>query len=149
MPTPTESADLILKLYELRREPVLREARAWFTGEFNPSTYEELVQVLKGEQNAWFRMVVSYWDMACSLVTFGAIEQEMFHASNGEMFGVFAKVEPFLDQMRQQFKAPTFLKHLEQVARQFPDAETRLPQLQEQYRAMAAAAAGTASTSEE
>ena len=105
--------------------------------------------MLKGEQNAWFRMVVSYWDMAGSLVTFGAIDHEMFHASNGEMFGVFAKVEPFLEQMRQEWKAPTFLTHLEQVAGQFPDAETRLPQLQEQYRAMAAAAAGTASTSEE
>ncbi len=149
MPTPTDSADLILKLYELRREPVLREARAWFTGEFNPSTYEELVQVMQGEQNAWFRMVVSYWDMAGSLVTFGAIDPEMFQASNGELFGVFAKVEPFLDQMREQWKVPDFLKYLEQAGRQFPDAETRLSQIQAQNRAMATAAAGKASKGEE
>ena len=149
MPTPAESADLILKLYELRREPVLREARAWFTGEFNPATFEEFGQVLAGEKSPWLRMVVTYWDMAGSLVTFGAIDPEMFQASNGELFGVFAKVEPFLDQMREQWKAPAFLKYLEQAARQFPDAETRLPQLQKQNRAMAAAAAGTASKSEE
>ena len=70
MPTPTESADLILKLFDLRREPVLREARAWFTGEFNPTTYEEFTQALMGEKSAWFRMVTGYWDMAASLVAF-------------------------------------------------------------------------------
>ncbi len=148
MPTPTESADLILKLYDLRREPVLREARAWFDAEFNPATYEEFSQVMAGEKSAWLRMVTSYWDMAASLVTFGAIDQEMFNASNGECFGVFAKVEPFLDQMRTKWNAPDYLRHLEQVARQFPDAETRLQQAQEHYRAMAAASAGTASKSD-
>ena len=93
MPTPTESADLILKLFDLRREPVLREARAWFAAEFNPTTPEEFGQVVSGEKNAWFRMVVGYWDMAASLVTFGAIDQEMFNASNGELLVAFAKVE--------------------------------------------------------
>ena len=82
-------------------------------------------------------------------MTFGAVDPEMFQASNGELFGVFAKVEPFLDQMREQWKVPAFLKYLEQAGRQFPDAETRLSQLQEQYRARAAAATGTASKSEE
>ena len=149
MPTPAESADLILKLYELRREPVLRQARTWFAGEFNPATFEEFSQVLAGEKSPWLRMVITYWDMAGSLVTFGAIDPEMFQASNGELFGVFAKVEPFLDQMREQWKVPAFLKYLEQAGRQFPDAETRLSQLQEQYRARATAATGTASKSEE
>ena len=148
MPTPAESADLILKLYELRREPVLREARAWFAGEFNPATFEEFGQELAGEKSPWLRMVVTYWDMAGSFVVFGAIDQEMFHASNGELCGVFAKVEPFLEQMRQRWKAPDFLKYLEQAARQSPDAETRLAQIQEQNRARASAAAGTASKSE-
>ena len=139
MPTPAESADLILKLYELRREPVLREARAWFVGEFNPTTFEELVAVASGEKSPWFRMVISYWDMAASLVTFGAIDQDMFAASDGELLTAFAKIEPFLDQVRQ--RNTDYLKHFEQVARQFPEAETRLPQIREQFRAMAAAKA--------
>ena len=137
MPTPTESANLILKLFDLRREPVLREARAWFVGEFNPTTYEEVTQTLMGEKSAWCRMVVGYWDMAASLVVFEAIDQKMFNASNGELLPVFCKVEPFLAQMREQ--NADFLRHLEEVARQFPNAETRLPELREQFRAMAAA----------
>lgn len=137
MPTPTESADVILKLYELRREPVLREARAWFTAEFNPTTYEEFMQVLMGEKSAWCRMVLGYWDMAASLVVFEAIDQKMFNAANGELLAAFCKVEPFLAQMREQ--NPDYLRHLEEVAHQFPDADARLPQLRERFRTMAAA----------
>ena len=93
MSTPAESAHLILKLFDLRREPVLREARAWFAGEFNPTTYEEFNHALTGERSAWLRMVVSYWDLAASLVVFEAIDKRMFNASSGEMIGVFAKIE--------------------------------------------------------
>ena len=92
MPTPTESADVILKLYDLRREPCVRESRAWFGSEFNPTTYEEVTQVLMGEKSAWCRMVTSYWDMAASLVVFEAIDQKMFNASNGERLAAFGKV---------------------------------------------------------
>ena len=128
MATPAESADLILKLFDLRREPVLREARAWFAGEFNPTTYEEVSQVLTGEKSAWLRMVVGYWDMAASLVVFEAIDQKMFNASSGELFGVFAKMEPFLGELREKASAPDALRHLEEVARLFPDADARLQQ---------------------
>ena len=72
-----------------------------------------------------------------SLVVFEAIDQKMFNASNGELLPVFSKVEPFRAQMREQ--NANFLRHLEEVARQFPDADTRLAQLREQFRAMAAA----------
>ncbi len=136
MPTPKESADLLLRLYELRREPVMRQARAWFITEFNPTSFEEIGRAVSGEKSAWLSMVVSYWDMAASLVTFGAIDREMFIAFSAEMLTVFAKVEPFLDQMRPA-DAPEFLKHLEQVARQFPNAETRLPQTREYFRTVA------------
>lgn len=137
MSTPTESADLILKLYDLRREPVLREARAWFGAEFNPTTYEEVTQTLMGDKSAFYRMVIGYWDMAASLVVFEAIDEKMFKASNGELLTVFAKIEPFLSQIREQ--APDGLRHLEEVARGFPNAEARLPQIRERFRAMAAA----------
>ena len=76
MPTAFESARLNLKLYELRREPVLREARAWFLRDFNPDSLAELGTIVSGERNASFRMVLGYWDMAASLVTSGAIDRE-------------------------------------------------------------------------
>ena len=100
MPTPVESAGLILKLYELRRDPLLREARAWFVREFNPATVEELAALASGPKNPWIRMVVGYWDMAASLVVHGAIDREMFLASSSEMLTTFAKLEPFLGPLR-------------------------------------------------
>jgi hypothetical protein len=78
MPTPFESALLNLQLFELRREPVLREARDWFLREFNPESFAELVALARGERNASFRMVLGYWDMAASLVTTGAIDADAF-----------------------------------------------------------------------
>ena len=144
MSTPAESAQLILKLFELRREPVLRQARAWFGAEFNPTTFEDFGR-LAGEKNAWFRMVVSYWEMAASLVTTGAIDPVMFRASSGEMVAVFAKVEPLLAQMRERYDAPEFLQHMAQVVRETPGAIERLPQIRER---MATAAAGTPPESE-
>ncbi len=82
MPTSFESAVLNLKLYDLRREPVLREARAWFLRDFNPDSLAELGEVVSGERNASFRMVLGYWDMAASLVTTGAIDTTAFLAAH-------------------------------------------------------------------
>ena len=138
MPTRSESADLILKLYDLRREPVLREARAWFSSEFNPTTLEEISQTVMGEKSAWCRMVLGYWDMASSLVVFEAIDQRMFNAANSELLSVYAKVEPFLDGIREHWNEPDFLRHLEEVGRQFPNADTRLRRVRERIQAAAA-----------
>lgn len=52
MPTPVESATLNLELFELRRDPVLREARQWWLDDFTPRTFEELAAVAGGERNA-------------------------------------------------------------------------------------------------
>ena len=113
MPTPVESAELCLKLYELRREPVLREARKWWVGEFTPETFEEMVEIISGEKNAFYRMVAGYWDMAASFVTFGAIDPEMFRASNGEIFATVSKIQPFLPQLRERLGIPDFFGHAE------------------------------------
>jgi hypothetical protein len=123
MPTPYESSRLNLQLYELRREPILREARAWFLGEFNPETVEDLVRLIGDERNASFRMVLGYWDMAASMVTTGAIDGNAFRAAHGEVFLTFAKIHPFLAQMRTASGEPEFCKHLESVVLEAPDAE--------------------------
>src|SRR6476620_4340829 len=95
-----ESATLNLKLFDLRREQVLREARHWFITEFHPDSYPDVVAAVSGARNASFRMVVGYWDMAASMVTSGAIDADSFRAAHGEIFGMFSKIHPFLAEMR-------------------------------------------------
>lgn len=123
MATPYESARLNLQLFELRREPMLREARTWFLGEFNPETVEDLVRLISDERNASFRMVLSYWDMAASMVTTGAIDGDAFRAAHGEIFLTFAKIHPFIAKMREAAGEPEFCKHLEAVVLAAPNAE--------------------------
>src|SRR5688572_32262064 len=134
MPTPYESARLNLQLFEMRREPALREARAWFTRELNPENFSELVALVSGERNASFRMVLGYWDMAASLVTTGAIDADAFRAAHGEVFGTFCKIEPFLAEMRDAFGEPTFCRHLEAVVMGAPDAAAILARRREGLR---------------
>ena len=122
-PTPYESARLNLQLFELRREPVLREARAWFLADFTPADFPELVRVASGERNASFRMVLGYWDMAASLVTSGAIDGDAFRAAHSEVFLTFAKVYPFLAELRAATGEPDFCRHVEAVVLAVADAE--------------------------
>lgn len=126
MPTPFESATLNLRLYELRREAVLREAREWFVRDFNPDTFAELVEIASGPRNSSFRMVLGYWDMAASLVTTGAIDADAFRAAHGEVFATFGKVQPFLAELRQATGELDFCKHVEIVVLGAPDADALL-----------------------
>ena len=137
MATPFESGLLNLRLFDLRREPVLREARAWFMAEFNPDSFEELIALVSSERNASVRMVLGYWDMAASLVTTGAIDAESFRAAHGEVFATFSKIHPFLNQLRTASAEPDFCKHLEAVVLSAPDAEAILARRREAARAAA------------
>jgi hypothetical protein len=133
-----EDADLILKLYDLRRETVMRDARNWlFT--FNPTSMEDVMQTMMGEHSGHFRMVVSYWDMACAMVTNGAIDEALFNETNGEHIFVYMKIEPVLEGIRQMFDNPDFCKNLETVVKRIPNIETRLPAMRERMARFAAA----------
>jgi hypothetical protein len=120
-----KDADLILKLYDLRREETMREARNWFFT-FDPKTPQDFFDVLTSDKSGLYRMVVSYWDMACSLVNNGAIDAQMFNDANGEHLFVYAKMEPFIPALREAMGAPQFLAHLEKVVKEVPDYEQRL-----------------------
>jgi hypothetical protein len=135
MPTPYESALLNLRLFELRREPVLREARDWFSREFNPETFAELVALAGGPRNASIRMVLGYWDMAASLVTTGAIDPDAFLAAHGEIFITFSKIHPFLTELRAATGEAEFCKHMEAVVLSAPEAEAILARRREAWRA--------------
>lgn len=126
MSTPVESANLILKLYELRREPVMREARNTVFMKFNPTSAEDYMAAMGGPNSAHIRMVVSYWEMACSFVTSGAIDQKMFEASAGEHAMVYGKIEAILPKLREMMGSPDIFKNLEQVALSGPGGIERI-----------------------
>ena len=134
MPTPYESAQLILKLYELRREPLLREARQWFVREFNPETIADVQAALASDNNPKLRMVAGYWDMACSLVTHGAIDRQMFLDANSEIIGTFAKIQPLLAEIRVIAPLPGFAQHLEQLVMSIDGIAERLPAMRNRFR---------------
>ena len=145
-------ADLILKLYELRREPVMREARNWFFT-FNPQKPEDFLDAVTSDKSNYYRMVISYWDMAASFVNNGAIDAQMFNDANGEHLFVYSKMEPFLADLRRETGNPDFLAHLEKVVKQIPNYEQKITALRArigkmieiwQQRAAAAQAAGKA-----
>lgn len=137
MSSPYESADLILKLYELRREPTMREARNWFAREFNPSSLDEVMQTLFGPHSAHFRMVTSYWDMAASFVLNGAVDEKMFNEATGEQVVVFAKIEPFLADYRAKMGNPAALRSLETLVMKREGIAATLAATRERFRAMA------------
>lgn len=118
----------ILKLYELRREPQMREARQWYSSEFSPKSAMDIINLYRaGERaSANFRMVASYWDMAASLVLNGRIDEKTFLEANTEHIFIYAKIEPFLDEVREIFQEPDFFIHLEKLCKKMPDYEQKL-----------------------
>src|SRR5438128_7871359 len=126
-------ADLILKLYDLLREKGMLEARNWFFT-FNPTSAAEYMETLMSEQGAYARMVISYWDMAASLVNNGAIDEQMFNDANGEHVFIFAKIEPILEELRQQWNQPEMLKHYEALIRRIPNNKETLAGIRERIK---------------
>ena len=146
----TEDANLILKLYELRTEEVMRKARNFVFAEFNPQSVDEIMALFADlehpERNAYFRQVVSYWDMAASLVNHGAINPEVFYDTNGEYLAVWAKFGEFVPKLRETL-GPQFLANLEKMIQNQPDGMERAQLFRERFKQWAAmrAAQGKAS----
>jgi hypothetical protein len=139
--SPYESATLLIRLYELRRDPTMREARIWFARSFNPDSIDDVTQAMQGPNSAHFRMVTSYWDMAASFVLNGAIDAQMFADANGEQHVIFAKLEPFIAEFRARLGNPQYLASLEKLVMSAPGAAERMASLRERFRAMASAPA--------
>lgn len=136
-----QDAGLILKLYNLRREPVLRKARDFMTAQFWPQNYGEFIAVLSAfgtEQNAWFRQVWTYWDMACALVVAGTIDEELFTKTNGEPYFLYAKFKPYIEQARKDLNSPEFMSHVEALAKGSAAAKDRVKRLEARIAARAA-----------
>ena len=130
-----EEAGLILKLYDLRREETMRKARDWFFRDFNPQSFADFNAVMFGEHSGHLRMVVSYWEMAASLVKNGAISLELFADCNGEHIGVFSKIEPLLGEIRAAY-GPQFAASFEKLIDATPDGRKRVANTREQMKAI-------------
>ena len=128
MDTKGQDALVILKLYELRSETLMRTARAWFFSTFAPKSGKEIVALLlSGEQqSAFYRMVASHWEVAASLVNNGAIDEKLFQEANTEHVVVFAKLQPFLAEIRETIGEPDYLSQLERLVMRIPDVEKKL-----------------------
>lgn len=134
-------AELILKLYDLRREPELRKARNFVIFQCWPASFEEVKALLMdrgSDNNRYWRQACSYYDMACSLVARGALNADLFYDSNGESWFLFAKVKPFLAQIRE-ITSPEFLLNVERVVEASPQGRARLAALEQRVKAMASA----------
>ena len=135
--TPAD-AELILKLYDLRREPEMRKARNWWMAEFWPQTADDFMKVamaFPSQENNWIRQVGGYWDMAASLVLSGAINEELFlqPGNSGEMFFIFAKIQPFVKELRQKMKSPTAFSNIEKLAMKTKEGRERIKTMQERF----------------
>lgn len=133
--TPAD-AEIILRLYELRTEPVMRQARAWIVSEFWPKTAEEFLAVAENWQdphNAWFRQVTTYWEMAAALVLHGAVSAELFVDCSGEGFYLLAKFAPLLEAIRE--KIPAFMTKTGELINRFSAAAQRYEAIQKRVEA--------------
>jgi hypothetical protein len=116
-----DDVNLILRLYELRREDRMRQAREWFTKGFHARTMQEFEALCPqgSEHNAYFRMVISYWEMVASFITSGVLNQELFFWSGTEMLLVWERVKHLVPAMREMRKNASLWTNLETAASSF------------------------------
>jgi hypothetical protein len=127
----TGDAQVILQLYELRREPAMRDARHFISANFWPESAEDVLRLARNypsQENTYLRQVTSYWEMAASLVLRGALHEGLFYDCSGEMYCVFAKFQPFLEEVRK--KLPYFLLSVETAIMRTGEGRARLQRLQ-------------------
>jgi hypothetical protein len=145
---PTHAdAELVLKLYDLRREPELRRARQFVVSEFWPQNADDYLAIM-GEfgtqRNAWYRQATSYWEMAASFVVRGVLNREIFVDWSSEMWMIYGKALPYLKEVRERSGMPKMYGHMETVIQSTPGAEQRLAGLQKRIGELAKKAAKAA-----
>src|SRR5262245_25025073 len=141
-----KDAQVLIQLYDLRREPVLRAARKFMVSEFWPQNVEEFKALLMefgSERNAWARQCLTYWDMAAAMVLHGTVDEDLFFACNVEPYFLFAKFGQYLPQFRKEYVSAEFLMNLEELANR-PNGKQRVKQLQTRVEARRKAAAAKA-----
>ena len=126
-------ADICMKLYDLRREAEMRKARDFVNYQFQPKSADDVLKLVHAtgtKENAWARQVFSYWESAASLVLNDVVQPGLFFSWNGEMVFVYAKLKPYLKELRKTMENPTFLAGVEKVVSSSPEARKRLEMIQ-------------------
>jgi hypothetical protein len=146
-----EQAQLHLQVYDLRREPRLREARDWFQRNYHATTFEEAFRIAPPgtEHGAFVGMVIGYWEQACALLNYGLMHEDLFFETSGEFFGVWELLKPVVPEFREKFADPTLLTNLEKAVQRYEQwSERRSPghiatirKFMQEQRAQAASAA--------
>ena len=139
-----DEVNLMLRLYDMRREPRLRQARAWFVEHFHPVSAEEMMQKYTqgSEENTYIRMVISYWDMVASIVNRGLINDELFFENNGEIWVVWDRMRTIVPTWRAAFKNPQLFSNIEESCKRLdtwrekraPGSTNAMRQMMEQMR---------------
>jgi hypothetical protein len=116
-----EQVNLMLKLYDLRREPKLREARDWYGTHFNIKSAEDVMKIAPfgSKENAYMRMVTSYWNMVAGISNRGLVDEDLFFESTGEQWMVWEKIKPAVETFRAMFSNPKFLSNLEESCKRY------------------------------
>jgi hypothetical protein len=145
-------AELILKLYDLRRETEIRKARNWWVVTFWPQTADEFIKVansLGTQENNWLRQVGGYWDMAAAMVLHGTLNSDLFLEGgvSGEMFFLYAKVQPILKELREKMQSPGLFANVEKVIMSSKAGRERLKAVSARVESRRKAMAGTAKAS--
>lgn len=113
--------ELLLKLYDLRREEKLRAAREWFLGKLQADSVDDFVKRYPpgSQEEVYWRMVGSYWEMAASLLNHGLINEDLFFENTGELWACWNKIEPFIAALRERFKNPHQFGQIERAAKKY------------------------------
>ena len=128
MPATPQDAQLILQLYDLRRETEMRKARNYVGLEFWPSQYADLeksIFVPYSDENRYFRQAVSFWEMAATLVLHGSINEDLYIDTADEMFFIYGKLRPFVAEVREKTQNPAFLGNIEKLINRSPKAQEK------------------------
>src|SRR3954468_19990205 len=143
MPATPADAQAVMQLYDLRREPEMRKARAWYGMQFNPQSADEIMAIvmdMKSDGNRFFRMITSYWEMAAAMALHGAINEELFLDTQQEMFFVMAKLYPHLEGVREKMQMPDAMRRCETLINKSDASKKKLQEFikrVERFRAMA------------
>jgi|HubBroStandDraft_6_1064221.scaffolds.fasta_scaffold28204_5 hypothetical protein len=131
-----QDGDLLLKLYDLRREPVMREARA-FVVQFMPQSADDILKIMRSwdaKDGAYIRQVSGYWSMVASLVNHGVLSETLVYENCGEMYLLYAKFKPFLASVREGMGIPDYLKNIEKLVEASAEGRARVTHMQGQFK---------------
>ncbi len=120
-PATHDDANLILRLYEIRREEKMRTARDWYQRNFRPKSMKEMNEVAApgSTENAYMRQVVSYYEMVASFIVTGLLNKELYFQSGGEMLMTYLRIRPILAEVRAAYVNPQAFANLASVGEEY------------------------------